>query len=392
MDSKAVMLVLLPLAIFILLFGLLGDLRIAFKNGWRVLGRYGDAWKLPFAFGLAYGVFLVGQHGLLLYRLQTWDAANLWDHQWAAPADPWYAFRVAWLPAFENATSIYGCLVVTFPLSCIFGLLLLANFQNCRRELSDALRKRTGSYGPPILFLCAAAAILKPAVYLGLPELSHYLPLTLLMIGAGALNLLSALFEFLLGVYIQVFLLLTAFAWIKGMDVSRRKLLHFALRRFAFVAKWAFLLLAINLVFLQLPLLGINLLDQSDGQGHQFFDLAYRLASLLLGLLMLSFATVQVGLALHNESLGKAISDHLFWMRYHGWKFAGFFLASFCLLLATGEFFAWALGGFTNVDALLPITLRVLQPAVTALLSGWILAAWVVFYFGLTSGKKEIAF
>ncbi len=64
--------------------------------------------------------------------------------------------------------------------------------------------------------------------------------------GGGGDQCVEFLFEYLLGVGVQIYLILLCYAWIRGMTFDFDGLRRFALRRFAYVVQWAVVVLAIS--------------------------------------------------------------------------------------------------------------------------------------------------
>ena len=50
---------------------------------------------------------------------------------------------------------------------------------------------------------------------------------------------MAFIFEYLFGVYIQVYLITVCLAWIKGLSFGEEDLFRFAMRRFSYVLEWA---------------------------------------------------------------------------------------------------------------------------------------------------------
>ncbi len=67
--------------------------------------------------------------------------------------------------------------------------------------------------------------------------------------------MVAFIFEYLFGVYIQVYLITVCLAWIKGLSFTEVGLFQFAMRRFAYVLKWAGLVVLISTLIVRLPLL-----------------------------------------------------------------------------------------------------------------------------------------
>src|SRR5205085_5532781 len=66
---------------------------------------------------------------------------------------------------------------------------------------------------------------------------------------------LAFIFEYLFGVYVQVYLIMVCFTWIRGLSFEEGELFRFGVRRFAFVLKWAGIVVVVSTVIVRTPLL-----------------------------------------------------------------------------------------------------------------------------------------
>ena len=105
---------------------------------------------------------------------------------------------------------------------------------------------------------CALAACVKPILFGRISWLGTAVDERTLLRGGEGINWLSFLFEYVIGVGVQVYLLLLAFAWVRGLTFDREALRRFALRRWVLVSKWAGVLLLVSSVGINLPLLLIH--------------------------------------------------------------------------------------------------------------------------------------
>ncbi len=116
---------------------------------------------------------------------------------------------------FDNATT-------TYPLSVVAAVLLIMNWRGLHGALVRALRKRYGFWGYLgylILLLSAVASLLKPVVFWRLPEWSGLFPTAGLLRISATVDAIAFIFEYLLGVYIQVYLITVCLAWTKGREL-----------------------------------------------------------------------------------------------------------------------------------------------------------------------------
>ena len=134
-------------------------------------------------------------------------------------------------------------------------------------------------------------------------------------------NWLGFLFEYLFGVSMQLYVLLLAYCWVRGLSFRPRQLLDFAIRRSAFVLQWAAVVMLLSTLFIDLPLMLQNVPWFARWQPADAAELERRtvIARLALDLVFLAWCSVQVILTLHNECLVRSLRDHLSFVRHHGW-------------------------------------------------------------------------
>ena len=108
------------------------------------------------------------------------------------------------------------------------------------------------------------------------------------------------IFEYLFGVYIQVYLITVCLAWIKGLTSARKQLLRFAMRRFSYVLKWAGVVIVVSTLMVRLPLL-LAYFRNIPG----VLDYLPR-RRCVMSVLIILFGSMQISLVLHNESLREA--------------------------------------------------------------------------------------
>ena len=362
--------------------------RQALFNGTRCISRHPVLWKIPAVFALAYGLFQLVCLLLLHWRMERlpeWHVAPF-------VLSPSSLLPASVLPALEMLSGVLNCLVPTFPISVPCGFLFLINYRNLASELRRVLCRRLGPAGWLLfaaLLLCALCAVLKILPLLLLPELAEKFPLRELLFVSTLINALSFVFEYLLGTCLQVYLLLTAYGWIRGMEFDPPRLLHFAVRRLGFVLKWALVIVTATLALIHLPLL-IEAWFTGEPAGWGIFTLLDTFAVPALAVAMIALASVQIRLSLHNDSLRGAIAAHAGFLRRHGFS---------CLILlaaAASIFFLLAAiqsAAFSWLDetAWAPIA-TILGQILTAATGGWILAIWVCFYKSCEPGNRPIAF
>lgn len=383
--AKAAWPCLLPL----LLVVLVPCVRRAFANGWRCLCRHSTLWKTPLIFALAYSVFQ-----MLATLLLQWRLTGHWFPEPVQATVPSTAWMIAGslLPAAESLAADLNCLVATFPLSALAGLLFLCNFRRLASELRRALCKRFGGWGWVMqlgLALCALAAMAKPVPSLAFPELTEYLPFRELMILSILINAFSFVFEYLLGTCLQIALVLIAYGWIRGLQFDRERLLGFAVRRLGVVVKWSLAIILATLALIHLPML-VEALITDDPAEWKIQAFTNHFSRPFLSLAMLTLTTVQIHLVLHNDSLRRALAAHAAFLRAHGFTLASFLLGAFSVQWTLRILENYGTAYFRNPFA--THAWGLFFPLLSAAAGGWILAAWVCYYKGRESGTRSIAF
>jgi hypothetical protein len=362
--------------------------RHALLQGFRCMGRYPDLWRIPALFGLGYAFFDLAAAALLHLRMQdfgTWIFA-IEQHQ---PPNVMWLLPDNALPAIERTASVFTIFTATFPLSALFAALLLLNFRGMLAEMVKSLRKRLGRWRGILvtvfLVFTALCAIAKPVAFLLLPEIEGYFALILVI------DFFSTIFELLLGIFFLTYLMLMAYAWMRGLFFQRSKLLHVAMRRAGFVLKWSLLLAALAAVFILLPLhLGILFAPDEDLQNACVWFSTWIGHGVVTAVALL-YCPVQAILVFHNESLREALRDGRRLLRAQ-WTSIIPFLATGCalfiLLLSATECGGVSLGTETSAA----FGIRIFTAFLESLLAGWLIASWVCLYRSLSAGRKEIPF
>jgi hypothetical protein len=364
--------------------------RNAYTNGWRCVLRHALLWKLPAGFTLAYGLFQLVDFLLLHWRMERIpETGPLLVRTALEPAQIAFA---AILPASERLAGVLNCLVATFPISVLCAGLFFANYRGLTGELAYAFSRRYGLWGWLLLVAlaaCALASIAKPLTLLALPELARILSLHELLLISSIVNALSFAFEYLLGTCLQVYLLLIAYGWVRGLHFRRARALQFAVRRMGFVLKWAVVIILATLALIHVPLF-VEAWMIGEPVGWRTFAATEAIARPTLAAVMLALATVQIRLVLHNDSLRGAIIAHGRFLKRHGPPCLVFLLSAFALLflLQALEHAGNAFLGAALWRHMWTILLEILG----AISGGWILAAWVCFYKRCEEGAQSIPF
>jgi hypothetical protein len=377
--------------------------RTSLRDGLRCVRRYSMQWITLGAFGFAYALF---QLALRIYffcvlppadRPQFVWAREAWrdPHFWltGSPQSLWYlpphalryAMRGSVLPSLESVAGIFNLLIATFPLSAAAAVLFFINWEGHHAVLWRALRKRFGMRGWVLyggIFVCALAALAKPLLYAA-PQLLHLEEHAagLWFQWAPVAEWLSFIFEYLVGVGVQIGLILIAYCWVRGLTFHHEHLLDFAIRRFSFVVKWSLFVMLVSSVFIHAPLMLKNF---AAFQGwfpidEATIDRRWKIARAVLGLALLFFATMQITLTFHGESLGKALRDHWHFVGRHWWRLGWFLILAglhFYLLRVGLEVVQRALGDGTSLG----IGWSLLASWVNAIVAAWLLASWVCLF------------
>jgi hypothetical protein len=330
-------------------------------------------------------VLPAGERPVLVWFRAAWRDPQLWltgsaESVWWLPHQEFVAaVRSSVLPAIESLAGLFNCVVGSFPFSAIAAVLLVLNWRGAQGTLFRALRKRFGWAGWGVhlaLLICALAAIAKPLLYTGarLAPLDWWLP------WAAVAAWLSFIFEYSFGVGVQIYLLLVAFAWVRGLGFQRIDLLHVAIRRFSFVMKWSLIILALSSILIDAPLILRNFQPFADFfPEDELFTTRLPLARAALALFVLLGASVQITLALHSESWRKALRHHLRFVARNAWPFGWFLIIAgfhFWMIHALTAAVARALGEGT----FLWIVWQLFSPWLFGLVAGWLLASWVCVF------------
>lgn len=364
--------------------------RQALANGWRCVGRHPILWKLPAGFVLVSGLIELAWALIFHWRTGTQFPLYLpWSSE--LPPLPLVAVDSLSTTAEILATSL-NCLLAPFPLSVLCALLLLANYRGLAKELGLTFYRRFGAWSILLLILlllCLLAELAKPMCLLAGPQIIQAITFRSFIMVSTVINAMSFTFEYLVGTCLQLYLLLLAYGWVRGLQFDSDKLLPFAVRRLGYVTKWALVIIAAAIVLTLLPLL-LEAWLIKDPEKWNTAVLVDVVGRPLLALSMLAMATVQIRLALHNDTLRGAMRDHLDFLRRHGLPCFLFLLAAFAsfLVLKTIE----SIGESYLGESIAGEAWKILMQTGVAALGGWILAAWVCFYTSLQRGARNVSF
>ena len=185
--------------------------------------------------------------------------------------------------------------------------MMLINWRGLHGAMVSALHKRfrVGGYMVYLILLFSAvSALLKPIVFWALPLWGGLLPAAGLLQVSASIDAFAFIFEYLLGVYIQVYLIAVCFAWIRGLSFEEGELFRFAMRRFSYVLEWAGIVVLISFLIVRLPLLLAYFMNIPDVLDYLPIE------RVVMCGIIIAFSSVQISLALHNETLREAIHAH----------------------------------------------------------------------------------
>jgi len=355
--------------------------RVALRDGFRAILRFKRLWLVFALLALAYSTFqfavftpLSGMTDLRLeqFNVQAWH--------WPAFGEAW---RESLLHTLESVAGIFDAAATTYPLSVLAAVLLIVNWRGLHLSLIRALRKQFGSAGWLIylaVLLGALASLLKPLIYWLLPGRAAFLsPARFLQISAEV-DTVAFIFEYLCAVYLQVYLVAVALAWIKGLTFREGELLRFAIRRFSFVLKWLGVVVLASTLLLRLPLLVAYFRDLPGVLDY------LPIGRCVMAALILCFATMQISLVLHNETLGEALRAHWQFVRRYAFRFGWFLLI--CALHYWFLSLADTVVRMAATERLLAlISWKLLYLLAWSFVTGWLLASWVSLFRQCEMGR-----
>jgi hypothetical protein len=356
-------------------------IRLSLRDGFRCITRFKRIWLTFVLLGFAYGVF---QFATFTFQrtsdINFSELRTIGDWNWPRLADVW---RETPLPALEGVAGIFDNETTTYPLSVVAAVLLLCNWRGLHGALLTALRKRFHLWSYliyVIVLLSAIASLFKPIVFWRLPTWRMVLPEAALFQTSAAVDVVAFIFEYLFGVYIQVYLITVCLAWIKGLSFTEEALFQFAVRRFTYVLKWAGVVVLASMLIVRLPLLLAYFIDLPGVLDYQ------PLARYVMSGLIILFASVQISLVLHNESLLEAIRAHWQFIRPNAGRFGWFLLVCaihYFFLVACDAIVRGAIG--ERMAGLL--IWKSIYVCLRGLVTGWLLASWVCLFRQCETGR-----
>jgi len=338
--------------------------RRALVDGLHCLGRYQRIWITFAVLGFGYFVFQF----VTFTPIRNWadlepsQITSLPEWAWPGLSDIW---TETLLPALEGVAGIFDNATTTYPLSVIAAILMIANWRGLHGALFRALRKRYGFWGYLvylILLLSALASLLKPVVFWQLPEWSGLMPAAGLLRVSATVDATAFIFEYLLGVYIQVYLITVC------------------LRRFSYVLEWAGIVVAVSTLILRLPLVLAYFINIPRVLDY------LPIARVLMSGLIIAFCSVQISLVLHNETLIEAMRAHVHFIQKNAGRLAWFLVICgihFYVIMACDAILRGAIADRLGALLLWKFSFACLRGAVT----GWLLASWVCLFRQCETGR-----
>jgi len=355
--------------------------RHALGDGFRCISRYKRVW-LTFAF-LGFGYFV--------FQFATFTPIRNWadlDPNQVVSLPNWYwpRFVEIWretpLPALEGVAGIFDNATTTYPLSIVAAVLMIVNWRGLHGALLRALRKRYRLWSYfiyLILLLSALASLFKPIVFWRLPDWSGLVSAAGLLRISATVDTVAFIFEYLFGVYIQVYLITVCLAWIKGVSFEEGELFRFAMRRFSYVLEWAGIVVVVSTLVVRLPLLLAYFTNIPGVLDY------LPLERMFMGGLIIAFCSVQISLALHNETLGDAIRAHRRFIRENAGRFAWFLII--CGIHFFGIMLCDAIVRSAIADRLGALFIwKFIFACLRGIVTGWLLASWVCLFRQYESG------
>ncbi|PYJ07063.1 MAG: hypothetical protein DMF06_16760 [Verrucomicrobia bacterium] len=351
---------------------LFNPIRLALRDGFRCLTRFKRIGLTFILLGAAYSVFQFATFAPLQPPSDLDLSQSFSPGVWAWPSfmDIW---REVPLPALEGVAGIFDNATTTYPLSVLAALLLIFNWRGLHGALFRALRKRYGGWGfaiYAILLISVVATLLKPIAFW---RLAATVPMAGSLQISATIDAVAFIFEYLFGVYIQVYLITVCLAWIKGLSFHEGDLFRFAMRRFSYVLEWAGLVVIVSTLIVRAPLL---LAYFRNIPGVLDF---LPLERLIMSVLIIAFCSVQISLVLHNETLGAACRAHYEFIRQNLPRFGWFLLIAalhFFFLMACDAIMRGAIAD--RVVAV--IGWKIIYVCLRGLITGWLLASWVCLF------------
>jgi hypothetical protein len=379
------------LAIALLLAGyalvMLGSpVRDCLRDGWRCVRRYPAMSRVLGALGFANALFQFSVqltlhlrgHPQFTWVRAEWLASSRDLHWWIEPPSVIReSLDASWLPSLEALGGLFNIAVTTFPVAVLAACGLCLNRRRTLSLVHAALAKRLGLLSWPVLaliFVCGAAVIAKAALYFWRPA---WLGDEGWMHWAQIVMSPAALFECAFGLGVQAWLLLNAYAWVRGMSFDRDAMRDVAIRRLGAMAKWAAIVLLAQSLFIELPL---TLSLTRDWPAPPAVVVAkLDIVRFALAAALILCGSMQAWLTLHGETLPRAWRAHWQLVRTH-WRDVFWFLLIAAAHLFAVNFLRTAILRTLGENTAPGIAWTLVWPWLAGLVTAWLVASWVCIF------------
>lgn len=372
--------------------------RDSLRDGWRAIRRYPRIWLTLGFFGFAHSLFVLGTRVYLATILPETDRpvfmwtrgvasegassiVNSPESFWRLPRHEFLdGVRESLLPALESLSGLFSTLSTAFPLSIFFAFgLIFLPWRRRMRVLQEALSRRFGNAWPLVFLMFAISALgaIGKAIAYATPEM---VPPLIWVYWGQVVAGLSFTFEYLLSVCVQAFLLLLAFAWVRGLSFRHEALAEVAIRRIPALLPWSALILLISTLLIELPLMLKNFPAFAESfPESDIFEHWLSSARVGIAVFIIVTAGVQVRLALHAMSWQDALRDHFRSLAQSWWPLGWF------MIIAGFHFIAWSalqenVSRGVGEGTALWIAWRLISPWLAGIVGAWLLASWVCVY------------
>lgn len=369
---------------------LTNPVRTSLWDGWRCIRRYPIIWRTLAWLAFTNALFLLAVRLVALWRGEAqlvwlrpgWADPTAWltgtpdSIWWLTSGAARVSIEAGILPAIETVAGLFNNVVTTFPVAVIAALGVLFNWRGSLGKLKNVLRKRFGHWSWLMLGLvlvCALATLAKSALYFHPPWISD----AWWMQWGPATAAVAALFEYLFGAGVQAFLILHAYAWVRGLNFETESMREVALRRFGATAKWAGIVVLAQAVLIEAPLAFAFAKGWPDSP--EVVSVWLKDVRLGFAITLLVMASMQAWLTLHGETLGRAWRAHWRLMFRHAWSVLWFIIiaAVHCFALQVlRSVVLQALGEDTAPG----LAWTLLWPMIFGAIAGWLLASWVCLF------------
>ncbi len=365
-------------------------IRASLGDGWRCLRRYPALWRTLAWLAFANALFLfaarLSAHWRgdlqLMWMRPGWNDPVAWlqgtpdSLWWLPPGEIRALLRSSALPTLETVAGLFNNIVTTFPIAVFAALALILNRRRSLVRLWGVVHRRFGAWSMLLLLgivACAVATIAKAILFFRPP----WIPDWWIAQWGPATAAAGALFEYVFGVGVQAYLILFAYAWVRGISFEGQAMREVAMRRLGAAAKWAGIVLLAQTLLIELPLV-LSFANQWPAPPEAMGNWL-RPARIGLAIALLLCASMQAWLTLHGETLGRAWHAHWRLMRHHAWQVLWFFIIAAVHCFALQFLRAVVLQGLGE-DTSLGILWTLLWALPLGLVGGWLLSAWICLF------------